>query len=124
MSLREAISFLAQSLQIRCLAIMALSQGLATSLIELAWKSHLHMLHPSPSAYAVRMPPSACTLTLTRIRLQLMSTLVLACCLPLVHCHWNDLSAPLSHFSQFLFVTKASHFLAAAFVLTWPHNMR
>eukprot|EP00884_Botryococcus_braunii_P019089 jgi/Botrbrau1/5864/Bobra.0366s0043.2 len=53
MTLKEAISFLAQSLQIRCLAIMALSQGLATSLIELAWKSHLHMLHPSPAAYAV-----------------------------------------------------------------------
>ena len=32
---------------------MALAQGLSTNLIEIAWKSHLHMLHPSPAAYSV-----------------------------------------------------------------------
>lgn len=45
--------FLTQSRQIRCLAVMALAQGLSTNLIEIAWKSHLHMLHPSPAAYSV-----------------------------------------------------------------------
>ena len=32
---------------------MALAQGLSTNLIDIAWKSHLHMLHPSPAAYSV-----------------------------------------------------------------------
>ena len=45
--------YLTQSRQIRCLAVMALAQGLSTNLIEIAWKSHLHMLHPSPAAYSV-----------------------------------------------------------------------
>ena len=57
-SLRESFVFLTQSRQIRCLAVMALAQGLSTNLIEIAWKSHLHMLHPSPAAYSVstRLP--------------------------------------------------------------------
>ena len=46
--------FLARSPQIRCLAVMALAQGLSTNLIEVVWKNHLHMLHPSPAAYSVR----------------------------------------------------------------------
>ena len=33
---------------------MALAQGLSSNLIEIAWKSHLHKLHPSPAAYSVR----------------------------------------------------------------------
>ena len=53
LSLQEAVVFLARSPHIQCLAVMALSQGLSTNLIEIAWKSHLHMLHPSPAAYAV-----------------------------------------------------------------------
>jgi AAA family ATP:ADP antiporter len=48
--------FLTKSPQIQCLAVMALAQGLSTNLIEIAWKSHLHMLHPSPAAYSVRAP--------------------------------------------------------------------
>ena len=52
-SLREAFVFLTKSKQIRCLAVMALAQGLSTNLIDIAWKSHLHMLHPSPAAYSV-----------------------------------------------------------------------
>lgn len=55
-SLREAFVFLTKSKQIRCLAVMALAQGLSTNLIEIAWKSHLHMLHPSPAAYSVSGP--------------------------------------------------------------------
>lgn len=54
LSLREALVFLTNSPQIRCLAVMALAQGLSSNLIEIAWKSHLHKLHPSPAAYSVR----------------------------------------------------------------------
>lgn len=55
LSLGEVVTFLARSPHIQCLATMALSQGLSTNLIEIAWKSHLHMLHPSPAAYAAFM---------------------------------------------------------------------
>ena len=54
LSLHDAVVFLTKSPQIQCLAVMALAQGLSTNLIEIAWKSHLHMLHPSPAAYSVR----------------------------------------------------------------------
>ena len=52
-SVVESLQFLSQSPQIQCLGIMSLSQGLTTNLLDLAWKTHLHMLHPSPTAYAV-----------------------------------------------------------------------
>jgi AAA family ATP:ADP antiporter len=54
-TLREAFSYLAQSPQIRCLAVMALAQGLAGNLLEIAWKAQVHLLFPSPSAYAAVM---------------------------------------------------------------------
>lgn len=54
LTLREALVFLTNSPQIRCLAVMALAQGLSSNLIEIAWKSYLHKLHPSPAAYSVR----------------------------------------------------------------------
>ena len=34
---------------------MALAQGLSTNLIEIAWKSQVHLLHPSPAAYSAIM---------------------------------------------------------------------
>lgn len=49
----EAVKYLAKSPQIRCLAMMALAQGVSTNLLDVAWKQHLHMLHPSPAAYSV-----------------------------------------------------------------------
>jgi len=54
---KEAVVFLAKSPQIRCLAMMALAQGLTTNLLDVAWKQHLHMLHPSPAAYSVSACP-------------------------------------------------------------------
>ena len=54
-SLRQAFTFLARSPQIRCLAIMALAQGLSANLIEIAWKGQVHLLHPSPAAYSAIM---------------------------------------------------------------------
>ena len=56
---KEAVVFLAKSPQIRCLAMMALAQGLTTNLLDVAWKQHLHMLHPSPAAYSVSTCPLA-----------------------------------------------------------------
>lgn len=56
---KEAVVFLAQSPQIRSLAMMALAQGLTTNLLDVAWKQHLHMLHPSPAAYSVSAWPPA-----------------------------------------------------------------
>lgn len=53
---KQAVVFLAKSPQIRCLAMMALAQGLTTNLLDVAWKQHLHMLHPSPAAYSVSQP--------------------------------------------------------------------
>ena len=55
LTLKQVIAFLTRSPQIRCLAVMALSQGLSTNLIDIAWKSHLHKLHPSPAAYSVSL---------------------------------------------------------------------
>ena len=55
---KDAVVFLAQSAQIRCLAMMALAQGLTTNLLDVAWKQHLHMLHPTPPAYSVSALPT------------------------------------------------------------------
>lgn len=49
--LRESFMVLASSLEIRCLAVMSLAQGLCTSLMEFAWKSHMRLLYPSPSDF-------------------------------------------------------------------------
>ena len=67
LSLREALVFLTNSPQIRCLAVMALAQGLSSNLIEIAWKSYLHKLHPSPAAYSVR-PGASGPVSLCRSR--------------------------------------------------------
>ena len=63
LNFKQAVVFLAQSPQIRCLAMMALAQGLTTNLLDVAWKQHLHMLHPSPAAYSVSPRPLACLST-------------------------------------------------------------
>jgi len=54
-SLRQAVVFLFKSPQIRCLAIMALAQGICTNLMDITWKTHLRMLCPSPTEYAAFM---------------------------------------------------------------------
>ncbi|KAK9809771.1 hypothetical protein WJX73_004591 [Symbiochloris irregularis] len=53
--LQESLRFLAKSHQIQCLGVMSMSQGLTTNLLDMAWKSHLHMLHSTPAAYAAFM---------------------------------------------------------------------
>ena len=50
-SLQESFRILASSLEIRCLAVMSLAQGLTTNLMEFAWKSHIKILYPSPGDF-------------------------------------------------------------------------
>lgn len=47
----ESIKVLGRSLEIRCLAIMSLAQGLCNSLMEFAWKCHMRILYPSPADF-------------------------------------------------------------------------
>ncbi len=42
---------LAASVPIQCLAVMSLSQGLCSSLMEFAWKSHIKLMFPSPGDF-------------------------------------------------------------------------
>jgi AAA family ATP:ADP antiporter len=42
---------LGRSLEIRCLAVMSLAQGLCNSLMEFAWKCHMRLLYPSPADF-------------------------------------------------------------------------
>lgn len=50
-SVGEIFRVLAASVPIRCLAVMSLAQGLCTSLMEFAWKSHISLLFPSPAEF-------------------------------------------------------------------------
>lgn len=54
-SLSAAFRALAASPQIRCLAVMAVAQGLSSNVFQVAWKTQLRMLHPDPSAYSAFM---------------------------------------------------------------------
>ncbi|WIA19646.1 hypothetical protein OEZ85_005580 [Tetradesmus obliquus] len=47
----ESIKVLGRSLEIRCLAVMSLAQGLCNSLMEFAWKCHMRLLYPNPSDF-------------------------------------------------------------------------
>lgn len=81
LSVKEAVIFLSKSPQMQCLAVMALAQGLSTNLIEIAWKSHLHMLHPSPAAYSVSS------------RLTLRNFWHIVCYVAVTHTFWAMLPA-------------------------------
>lgn len=59
MSMVDAFAFLRQSPQIRCLAMMALAQGITTRLLEVSWKHYLHKLHTTPAAYAAFLGDTA-----------------------------------------------------------------
>jgi AAA family ATP:ADP antiporter len=50
-SLVQSFKVLTASLEIRCLAIMSLAQGLCNSLMEFAWKCHMRLLYPSPADF-------------------------------------------------------------------------
>ncbi|KDD76376.1 hypothetical protein H632_c249p0 [Helicosporidium sp. ATCC 50920] len=59
MSLRDAFDYLLKSPPVRCLAILALCQGMCSVLLDLAWKHHVHLLAPSPPEYAAFMGQTA-----------------------------------------------------------------
>lgn len=59
MGIISAWKFLIKSPQIRCLAVMALAQGLTNRILEVSWKHYLHVLHPSPVAYAAFLGDTA-----------------------------------------------------------------
>lgn len=59
MGMKEAFIFLGKSPQIRCLAMMALAQGITTRLLEVSWKHYLHKLHTTPAAYAAFLGDTA-----------------------------------------------------------------
>ena len=50
--LLDALKFVANSPELSCLAVMAISQGISTILFQVAWKTQLRILHPNPTAYA------------------------------------------------------------------------
>jgi AAA family ATP:ADP antiporter len=59
MGMKEAFMFLRKSPQIRCLAMMAIAQGITTRLLEVSWKHYLHKLHTTPAAYAAFLGDTA-----------------------------------------------------------------
>lgn len=59
MSLGEAFAFLRNSPQIRCLAVMALAQGITTRLLEVTFKHYLHRLYSTPAEYAAFLGDTA-----------------------------------------------------------------
>jgi AAA family ATP:ADP antiporter len=59
MGVADAFAFLRRSPQIRCLAVMALAQGITTRLLEVSWKHYLHRLHATPAAYAAFLGDTA-----------------------------------------------------------------
>ncbi|KAI3428755.1 hypothetical protein D9Q98_007577 [Chlorella vulgaris] len=59
MSMADAWQFLCKSPQIRCLAVMALAQGITTNLLDLAWKHYLHKLATTPAAYSAFLGDTA-----------------------------------------------------------------
>ena len=59
MSMKEAFAYLRKSPQIRCLAMMALAQGITTRLLEVSWKHYLHKLYTTPAAYAAFLGDTA-----------------------------------------------------------------
>lgn len=50
-TLKEVVMTLMNSVEIRCLAVMSIAQGLCTSLMEFAWKCHIKLLYPSPADF-------------------------------------------------------------------------
>ena len=59
MTMKDAFIFLGKSPQIRCLAMMALAQGITTRLLDVSWKHYLHKLHTTPAAYAAFLGDTA-----------------------------------------------------------------
>jgi AAA family ATP:ADP antiporter len=71
--LRETVALLAASVEIRCLAIMSLAQGLCSSLVEFCWKSHLRLLYPRAADFSAYLGGVAVWTGATTCALMLVS---------------------------------------------------
>ena len=76
MSIVGAFRYLARSPQIKCLAVMAIAQGLTTRILEISWKTYLHMLCPSPVEYAAFLGDVAAMTGLSTALLMVFSPLL------------------------------------------------
>jgi len=52
LSIGESFRAIVSSKQIRCLAAMAVAQGLASILFQVTWKGQIRILHPQPAEYS------------------------------------------------------------------------
>ena len=52
LSIGESFHAIVSSKQIRCLAAMAVAQGLASILFQVTWKGQIRILHPQPTEYS------------------------------------------------------------------------
>lgn len=63
----EAVRGVTQSAEVRCLAIMAAAQGLASNVFQVAWKGQLRLVCPDPAQYSAFMGDVATCCGLTTI---------------------------------------------------------
>uniref|UniRef100_A0A7S3FD44 ADP,ATP carrier protein n=1 Tax=Prasinoderma singulare TaxID=676789 RepID=A0A7S3FD44_9VIRI len=65
-SLKESLAVLSQKIELRCLAVLAVGQGISYALLQVSVKGHLHMLFPNPGDFSrvmgdVSSATGACT---------------------------------------------------------------
>ena len=53
--LLDSLTFVLQSPEVACLAVMAVAQGLSSIIFQVAWKTQLRILRPDPTSYAAYM---------------------------------------------------------------------
>lgn len=76
MSIVSAWKYLIKSPQIKCLAVMAIAQGLTTRILEVSWKTYLHMMCQSPVEYAAFLGDVAAMTGLSTALLMIFSPLL------------------------------------------------
>ena len=52
LSLKDSLAVLAQKVELRCLAVLAVGQGIAYALLQVSVKGHLHMMFPNPEDFS------------------------------------------------------------------------
>ena len=55
LSIKESFLYLIRSKYLGCIAILVISYGVAINLIEVTWKSQLHLQYPDPNTYSMFM---------------------------------------------------------------------
>eukprot|EP00958_Prasinococcus_capsulatus_P029369 scaffold7396_cov387-Prasinococcus_capsulatus_cf.AAC.2 len=72
-SVAESLSYLAGRLPLRCLAIMAVGQGVTFALLTVAWKNQMQLTFPEPAAYSAAMGDVSAASGLMTVALMLVS---------------------------------------------------